>query len=98
MGKSGGDRGDPKDLLIKKLKERLRSVERDLAKALKDLERRANVEEDYKELLNESRDEKETLTTKGESCPQCHSPVEVFNLGPKNWLSCTNCKWRTTRK
>lgn len=76
---------------IRELKAINRSQQKELARLRKELDRRQDLSDDYKEaLMIADEATKATKESKKSNCPDCGSRVQVGEF----ILTCTGCNWR----
>jgi uncharacterized protein YlxW (UPF0749 family) len=78
--------------LIKRLKEMVKSQQKELNKLKKELNRREDVSEEYKELLNETAPKYEVDSRL--ECPKCFATAVIIDLGRFKLYRCNMCDWR----
>lgn len=85
---------------IQKLKAICRGQQKEIARLRKELDRREDVGEDYKELLLEAEESpKVPLSGTLCLCPKCGNGTQATDLGANiKLLRCVQCDWRTTKK
>lgn len=86
-----------RDDVVKKLKEILREQNREIARLKKELGRREDVSEEYKDLLKECDSMPIPTQTNKDLCPKCSSPSKSVPIGKFILIRCTVCKWRTRK-
>lgn len=83
--------------LIRKLKTVIRKMEKELSQLRRELNRRGDVSEDYRELLEET-EMPIVHTKKTHPCPKCESETAEIDLGKFIILKCQECSWRARKK
>lgn len=79
---------------IQKLKAVCRNQQKELARLRKELDRREDVSDDYKELLNDPVLDVQVCSTLGTHCPQCSATVSKVVIGKFSLTRCNSCDWR----
>jgi hypothetical protein len=83
---------------IQKLNEIIRAQKRKIAALERELNRRSDVSDDYRELLQEVDAEPAPTPKKKLTCPKCGKDVVEAPIGVFTLERCTSCDWRKRRK